>query len=60
MKISIEFRCDNAAFVENGTATEALFVLKQAEEAITDGEVYKRLLDSNGNPVGQMTVSRGR
>ena len=55
MKITIEFRTDNAAFEDN--PTEAFHVLESAQrwiqaEWITEDDWEHLIFDSNGNSVG--------
>ena len=64
MKVSITFECDNAAF-EDDFKSELRHVLRKAE-ALVEGSIIpgsclvetRKILDSNGNTVGRVMVSR--
>ena len=61
MKVKIEIRCDNAAFEEpNGIELARIF--KGLADAVIDDHVTKdfgkRIVDLNGNVVGEMKVTR--
>lgn len=55
MKIVIEFNTENAAFCD---PYEIDRILTQARGKIGDVGEERKLLDSNGNTVGKVTVSK--
>jgi hypothetical protein len=54
-KITVEM--DNAAFEDNGPATELARILRDLAKHIEAGDTERRLMDSNGNHVGNFSIS---
>ena len=52
MKFKLEIECDNAAFGEI-PRIEVGHILDRAKAKVWDGETEMKLLDTNGNVVGQ-------
>ena len=58
MKVTIEIQCDNAAFEDlNGEVSRILRVLAKRVDTSPKSLEDMRLMDLNGNKVGQMVVS---
>lgn len=58
MKCTITIRADNAAFCPR-PHDEIARILRECAKSIEDGQNQRRLLDSNGNAVGLMTIRKG-
>jgi hypothetical protein len=55
MRITIDIKTDNAAFQDNDT--ELYDIMGRVSMAVSDGEREGRLMDSNGNKVGNFKVT---
>lgn len=53
MKFVLEFNCDNVAFDGYATAEETARLLREAADKVTAGRTEGKLVDSNGNTVGE-------
>jgi hypothetical protein len=57
MKAKIEIQMDNAAFEDNGPASELAHILRDLAKHIENGDTERALMDSNGNRVGRFEVT---
>lgn len=51
-KFILEFDADSAAF-EDGNVEEVVFILHRTEAHLRNGKLDGKVMDSNGNSVGQ-------
>ncbi len=58
MKVRIEFEIDNAAFKED-FLYEVEEILSQSKEIIITKCFQKKLIDTNGNSVGKVSLVKG-
>lgn len=60
MKVTIEIQCDNAAFDDGPAGSEVGRILHKLANKLHSADLeegeFTRLMDYNGNHVGQMTV----
>lgn len=57
MKMSMRIDSDNAAFEEDSGAVEVARLVRQIADRIDQGEREGKLLDLNGNTVGEFLVT---